>query len=203
MLMSYSPIIIKNTATLKKNKKTLSEYINKLQSQTEKRNTRELISLGVHAMNEGIGFSRVIFFAFDKNENSLKNYNQVIEKNLPVIKNITISLELNKLFNQLLSKEQILNINTQNQHKYCQFLPAALRPGQAQLLRQVVAVRLDRFACVQQLHLDAFSHVLANARIRVERASFLVGELHHDAVGATRSGAQQCGSLADVDAAAR
>ena len=62
-----------------------------------------------------------------------------------------------------------------------------------------VAVSLDNLIAVQQLHLDALSFVLANTRFGVERASFLVRELHHDSIGPARSGWQQCRSLADVD----
>ncbi|MFT5395904.1 MAG: hypothetical protein ACI85N_001092 [Gammaproteobacteria bacterium] len=80
------------------------------------------------AIKECVGFSRVVFMSFDSNEKCLKMYLQKINKDLPNLKQLTISFELNKLFKQLLKKEQTLCINSKNQHKFSNLLPTPLRP---------------------------------------------------------------------------
>ncbi len=131
-LMSYSPSIRKEsklsgTIPPQKNK-ALSHYINLLRSNDSNSTTLELIEIAVSAMKESVGFSRVVFMSFDSNEKCLKMYLQKINKELPKLKQLSISLELNKLFNQLLKKEQSLCINSKNQHKFSDLLPNTLRP---------------------------------------------------------------------------
>jgi len=131
-LMSYSPSIRKEpklgeVIPSQKNK-ALSHYIKLLRSNNSNRTTRAQIELAVTAMRESIGFSRVVFMSFDSNEMCLNVYLQKISKDLPNLKHFSISLELNKLFNKLLIKEQTLCINSKNQHKYSNLLPSPLRP---------------------------------------------------------------------------
>ena len=117
----YSPSMTDN----KDDKKILSRYIKLLRSTTS---TRDLIKIAVEAIHKGVGFSRVLFMSYDKNENSLKGHTQAIENSLPDLIPVSVSLDLNKLYKQLLKKEQILIINKKNQHKYCIFLPEIVRP---------------------------------------------------------------------------
>ncbi len=132
LMMSYSPSIEKvpevKTVIHTQKDKALSHYIKLLRSNNSISTTRGLIEIAVTAMNECIGFSRVIFMSFDSNEKYLKMHLQKINKDLPDLKQLSISLELNKLFNQLLKKEQALCINSKNQHKFSNLLPSPLRP---------------------------------------------------------------------------
>ena len=118
LIMSYSPSIIKESrlsALIPPQKNnTLSHYIKLLRSTNSKNTTHGLIEIALTSMKECIGFSRVAFMSFDSNEKSLKMYLQKINKDLPNLNQLSISLELNKLFNQLLKKEQILCINSKN-----------------------------------------------------------------------------------------
>ena len=132
MMMSY-PSSIKKKARIKTGASTpektvLTDSIKLLRSNNSNRTARELIEIAVKAMKDSIGFSRVIFMPFDTNERCLKVKFQAIDDDLPNLKQLKISIELNKLFNQLLRKEQALCINSKNQHKFSSFLPDALRP---------------------------------------------------------------------------
>lgn len=131
-IMSYSPSIkkeLKLSQVIPQQKNiALSHYIKLLRSNNSNNTSRVLIEIAVSAMNECIGFSRVVFMSFDSNEKCLKMYLQKINKDLPSLKQLTISLELNTLFNQLLKKEQTLCINSKNQHKFSTLLPTPLRP---------------------------------------------------------------------------
>jgi HD-like signal output (HDOD) protein len=132
LMMSYTPSIKKesNLSEVLPQQKNiaLSHYIKLLRSNNSNSTTHELIEIAVTAMKECIDFSRVVFMSFDSNEKCLKMYLQKINKDLPNLKQFSISLELNKLFNQLLKKEQTLCINSKNQHKFSNLLPNPLRP---------------------------------------------------------------------------
>jgi HD-like signal output (HDOD) protein len=129
MIMSYTSSIKNNKTDSQKTKNsTFIEYIKLLRLNNSKRSARELIELTVNAMKDGIGFSRVLFMPFNKNENCLNVNFQSLDNDLPNIKPLIISVELNTLFSQLLKKEQTLCINTKNQHKFSEILPIALRP---------------------------------------------------------------------------
>jgi len=132
MMMSY-PSSIKTKSNTKEvknipEKTVLSDYIKLLRSNNPNRTTRELIEIAVKAMRNGIGFSRVIFMSFSSSERNLKVRFQGIDNNLPNPEQLNISIELNMLFNQLLTKEQTLSINPKNQHKFSKFLPDKLQP---------------------------------------------------------------------------
>jgi HD-like signal output (HDOD) protein len=133
MIMSYPSSIKKETIEIKtKNKSSKNtifpDCIKLLRSNKSTKPARELIQLTIKAMKDGIGFSRVIFMPFDKNEKCLSVKFQSLDNNLPDLKQLKISIELNKLFRQLLKKEQTLCINSKNQHKFIERLPNALRP---------------------------------------------------------------------------
>jgi HD-like signal output (HDOD) protein len=132
MMMSYPSSIKKenrvNKIATTPGKTVLLDCIKLLRSNSSNRSARELIEIAVKAMKDGIGFSRVIFMSYDSCEKSLKVKFQSIENNLPNLKQLNISIDLNKLFNQLLRKEQTLCINSKNQHKFSSILPDALRP---------------------------------------------------------------------------
>ncbi len=105
-----------------------ADAIKLLQAKNPNVSVRELIEITIQALKEGIGFSRAIFMGYDKNEQSLSVKLQAVDRGLPDFKNLQISLKLNKLFNPLLKKEQILCINSINQHKFIPLLPEKLRP---------------------------------------------------------------------------
>jgi HD-like signal output (HDOD) protein len=130
MIMSYPASIKKETKKIeaKEENTVFSDCIKLLRSKDPNKSARELIEITIKALKEGIGFSRVTFMSFDKNENCLETKFQSIDKGLPNIKPLRISMELNKLFNQLLKKEQTLCITNKNQHKFSDILPNALRP---------------------------------------------------------------------------
>lgn len=65
---------------------------------------------------------------FDKKEKCLDVKFKSLDYELPNLKQLKISIELNKLFNHVLKKEQILYINPKNQHKFSELLPPALQP---------------------------------------------------------------------------
>lgn len=135
MLMSH-PVSIRqkkpNKKTVNKSEKeTLLECIKLLRANNIDRPVAGLIKIALKAMHEGIGFSRVVFMTYNAGEKCLKMSMQSNTKSLPSLSNLNISIELNKLFNQLLKKEQTLCINAKNQHKYSELLPKALRPMQA------------------------------------------------------------------------
>ncbi len=132
MKMSY-PTSIKKETTQKtvpqEKENTIFPDCRKiLHSHHSEKSTRELIEITIKAMKEGIGFSRVIFMPYDTKEKCLKVKFQSLDKGLPNLGSLMISIELNKLFNQLLKKEQTLCINSKNQHKFIDILPDALRP---------------------------------------------------------------------------
>ncbi len=132
MMMSY-PSSIKKEANVKKTvstpeKAVITDCIKLLRSNNSNKPARGLIKVAVKAMKDGIGFSRVIFMSYDTNEKSLKAKFQSIDNDLPSLKQLKIPIDLNKLFNQLLRKEQTLCINSKNHHKFSNFLPDALRP---------------------------------------------------------------------------
>ena len=66
--------------------------------------------------------------SYNKSELCLNVLLQAIENDLPNLKQLKVSIEQNKLFNQLLKKEQTLSINSKNQHKFSDFLPDAIQP---------------------------------------------------------------------------
>lgn len=128
IMMCYPSSIIKTENTPARN--DLADYIKLLRANTTGK-PHELIEIAIKSMKLGVGFARVYFMSFDKNEQCLKASMQLVDKSLPDIKNMKISLELNKLFMQLLKKEQTLCINPKNQHKYNELLPSQLRPMQS------------------------------------------------------------------------
>ena len=131
-MMSYSPSVEKETnlseVIAPQRNNALSHYIKLLRSNNSNSTTHELIEIAVTAMKECIGFSRVVFMSYNTKEKSLKMYLHKINSDLPKLNHLSISLELNVLFNQLLKKEQTLCINSKNQHKFSNLLPAPLRP---------------------------------------------------------------------------
>jgi HD-like signal output (HDOD) protein len=129
MMMSYPLSIKKEIKKIKAPENTIfPDCIELLRSNKPAKSVRELIEITIKAMRDGIGFSRVFFMSFDKNEKCLNVKFQSLDNNLPDIKQLKISIELNKLFRQLLKKEQTLYINSKNQHKFIDILPSALRP---------------------------------------------------------------------------
>ncbi len=137
MMMSY-PSPIKKESTIVETKineresplknTVFSDCIKLLRSKNSNKSTRELIEIVITTLKNGLGFSRVVFMPFDKNENCLNVKFQLQDKDLPKLNPLKISIELNKLFNQLLKKEQTLCINPKNQHKFNHLLPEKLRP---------------------------------------------------------------------------
>lgn len=109
-------------------KKILSECIKLIRSDTSEKTNKQLIDLSLKALREGGGFSRVLFMSFQTNENQLKLISRAFDNDIPDIKQLSIDLDLNKIFQQLLKKEQLLSITSKNQHKYNDLLPKALRP---------------------------------------------------------------------------
>lgn len=137
-MMMYCPSSIKkeNIETKIKIKKlkgspgnvTFTDYIEIIRSKDTDKSTQDLIAVAIKALKDGIGFSRAIFMQFDTNEKCLGVKVHLQDKELPNIKQLRISMELNKLYSQLLKKEQTLCINPKNQHKYSHLLPEKLRP---------------------------------------------------------------------------
>ncbi len=128
IFMSLS--VLKNqTLNFEQDKKqTLSDFVQQLTTTKTKKNTGQLIHLSTKALYEGAGIPRVLFFAFNKNANILNLFSQKVNKQSTELKHLSISLELNRLFSQLMKKEQTLIINTRNKHKYIDFLPSILKP---------------------------------------------------------------------------
>lgn len=136
MMMSY-PSSIKKETKIKKitstsEATTLADGIKLLRSNDSNKSSAELIEIAVNTMKYGIGFSRVVFMSFDASEKCLKVHLQKIDNDLPNLKQLNISIELNTLFNQLMRKEQTLCINSKNQHKFSDLLPVPLLPMQTQ-----------------------------------------------------------------------
>jgi HD-like signal output (HDOD) protein len=133
IMMSY-PVSIKEEqeeikTEIKGLKNTVfSEAIKLLQSNDSNKTVRELIEITVNALKDGSGFSRVLFMAYDKNEECVDVKFQSLDKGLSSIKPLRILLKLNKLFSQLLKKEQTLCVSPKNQHKFSKLLPEKLRP---------------------------------------------------------------------------
>ena len=133
-MMSYPASIKKKPA--KKAETTsentvLSDYIKLLLTKDTNKSARELIEITMKALHEGIGFSRVLFMQLNREEKCLDTNFQLLDSDLTKIKPLKVSLELNKLYSQLIKKEQTLCINPKNQHKYVELLPQKLRPLQA------------------------------------------------------------------------
>jgi HD-like signal output (HDOD) protein len=105
-----------------------SDAIKLLQSKEQNKSAKELIEITMHALKEGVGFSRILFIPYDKKENCLDVKFEMLDKGLMTIKPLRVLIELNKLFSQLLKKEQTLCINPKNQHKFSHLLPEKLRP---------------------------------------------------------------------------
>jgi HD-like signal output (HDOD) protein len=132
-MMMCCPSSIKKETTVKNannksNDTILLACIKALRSDNTSKSTGKLIEVAIKAMKEGVGFSRVCFMAFDTSEKSLQVNMQSVDNDLPSLKHLKISIGLNKLFNQLLKKEQILCINSKNQYKFSGLLPQTLRP---------------------------------------------------------------------------
>lgn len=134
MVMSYPASIrqhkIPEKVDNKPTKIPLSEYIKLLRADNINRPVVGLIKIAMQALHEGAGFSRVVFMSFNASEKCLKVSLQENDKDLPNLANLVVSIELNKLYKQLLKKEQVLCINAKNQHKFIELLPKALRPLQ-------------------------------------------------------------------------
>lgn len=135
MMMSYPSSIKDETPEIKKVKvesipenTIFPDSVKLLRSRNSNKSVRELIEITMNAMKEGIGFSRVLFMPFDKNEKCLDVKLQLLDNELPNHKQLKISTDLNKLFNKLLKKEQTLCVNSKNQHKFNHLLPEVLRP---------------------------------------------------------------------------
>jgi len=129
MMMSYPSSIKKETKEIKASENAIfPDCMKLLRSNKSDKSVRELIEITIKAMKDGIGFSRVVFMPYDKNEKCLNVKFQSLDSNLPDLKQLKVSIELNKLFRQLLKKEQTLYINSKNQHKFIEILPGALRP---------------------------------------------------------------------------
>jgi HD-like signal output (HDOD) protein len=132
MIMSYPSSIIKEPEIEEEQEivrsTIFSDCINFLRIESADKSTRELIETTITGLKDGLGFSRVIFMPFKSNEKILNVALRKIDQGLPDPKKLVISIELNKLFAQLLKKEQTLCITPKNQHKYTEMLPNALRP---------------------------------------------------------------------------
>ena len=133
IMMSYpdtikqQPKIIK-TETKESKNTAYQDAIKLLRSKNSNKTARELIEITMKGMKEGIGFSRVIFMKFDKGEECLDVKFELQNKELAKITPLRIATKLNKLFSQLIKKEQTLCINPKNQHKFSHVLPEKLRP---------------------------------------------------------------------------
>ena len=134
IMMSYPSSIKKQTPEkieTKAENTILSDCIKLLRAKDSNKSARELIEISMKALQEGVGFSRVIFLQINRKENCLDAKFQLLGSGLSKIIPLRVSLEMNKLFNQLLKKEQTLCITPKNQHKYIELLPEKLRPKQA------------------------------------------------------------------------
>ena len=137
IMMSYPSSIKKETKKIKTELKETKnqpeniiflDCIKLLRSNDSNKSIRDLIEITIEAMKSGIGFSRVLFMPFDASEKCLNVKFQSLDNDIPDIKQLKISITLNKLFGQLLKKEQTLCINPKNQHKLSPLLPEKLRP---------------------------------------------------------------------------
>lgn len=136
IMMSYPASIKKKSKNIeteiKQVKNTIiTDAIKLLRYKDSNKSTRELIEIAINTLKAGIGFSRIIFMPYDKNEKCLDVKFQKLDKGLADIKPLRVSIELNKLFKQLIIKEQTLCINQKNQHKFNHLLPEKLRPMKA------------------------------------------------------------------------
>lgn len=134
MMMCY-PVSIKKPAPkkveTKKENSVLSDCTKLLLCKDQNKSPRELIEITMKALHKGIGFSRVIFMQLNRKENCLDVKFQSLQADLLKIKPLRVSLELNKIFSQLIKKEQTLSITPKNQHKFIELLPPKLRPLKA------------------------------------------------------------------------
>ena len=133
IMMSYPSSIKKKVPKKEKIKPentVLSDCTKMLMAKDLNKSPRELIEITMKALHEGIGFSRVIFMQMNKKENCLDAKFQSLDSDLTKIIPLRVSLELNKLYSQLIKKEHTLCINHKNQHKYIDLLPQKLRPLQ-------------------------------------------------------------------------
>lgn len=133
MMMIYPDTIkteqpkIKSNIEQQKNS-VFSNAIELLRSKDTNKSARELIEITLNALKNGLEFSRVAFIPYDKKEKCLNVRFQFVDKKLASLTPLKISIESNKLFNQLLKKEQTLGITKKNQRKFSHLLPEKLRP---------------------------------------------------------------------------
>ena len=131
MVMAYPSITKKQTnkSNEAKSENTIfSECNTRLQSIDSSNTAKDLIEITMKGLHDGLGFSRVVFMQMNRKENCLEVKFQSIAKDQTKIKPLRVSLELNKLYRQLVQKEQTLCINPKNQHKFVELLPEKLRP---------------------------------------------------------------------------
>lgn len=133
IMMSY-PSSIKKKAPIKVETKSgntvLSDCTKLLLAKDINKSPRELIEITMKALHEGIGFSRVLFMQMNTKENCLDAKFQSLDSGLSNVMPLRVSMDLNKLYSQLIKKEQTLCINPKNQHKFIDLLPQKLRPSQ-------------------------------------------------------------------------
>lgn len=131
IMMSYPSSIkeeVPEKVEIKNENTVLSDCIKLLLAKDLNKPPRELIQITMKALHEGIGFSRVLFMQMNKKENCLDVKFQSLNSDLSKIMPLRVSLELNRLYSQLIRKEQTLCINPKNQHKFIELLPQKLRP---------------------------------------------------------------------------
>lgn len=126
-LMSHPDSIIaqKNTLVVDK-KKILSNKLMLLRKSISKLEENSACNAYVEAMFHYFGPSKLAILLYDTEQNTLGNAVTANNSESSLLKKVMISLEINRLFQQLTKKESLLLIDENNKKKYIPHMPPGL-----------------------------------------------------------------------------
>lgn len=144
-----TPLIEDKKSQPASRKQKLKNCIEMLRTLPVSASTVMPIRQAINTLHETIGFTRTAFFFMNPNEKCLDSPVTANDSASKRLRNILISLELNKLFGRLMQKEVLLVINEANKHKYMPHLPPALLSDNANgtMLLHSMNVSGDPFGC--------------------------------------------------------
>ncbi len=123
--MSHPLKLTKKQRQQPSRKQILQDCLQRLGNDVAKLSIKDMFKLVTNSLSAALDLDYVAFFHFDPTQQHLTRPITVNSGNAITLASTTVSLELNKLFRQMMKKEQLLIIDNDNRHKYLPHLPPA------------------------------------------------------------------------------
>ncbi len=144
MLMSYPEQVTRKTNKLSLQQhgsnKSLKQYIQAMRSKQTNGGASSIIKLAVDALDVAVGAERIIFLSHQHDKQILTSFYAANSQPSAKLKSISVSLEINRLFRELVKKEQLLVISSEKNSTYHQLLPPLLVPSDPNTVTGIYSV---------------------------------------------------------------